>query len=169
MRMVRGLDAGPMYLQERMPISATTTLPMLHDAMAELSAVALRRFLDHWPTIAAVPQDDAQVTLCRKLLPEDGHLDFNRSADELKRWVRAFTPAPGCWALADGERMRILALSPRATVTELPPGKVRIEGGELLVGCADGACAISRLQPTGKRAMAAPEYLNGHRPPVSLS
>ena len=169
MRMVRGLDAGPMYLQERLPLTDATTLPMLHDAMAELSAVALGRFLERWPTIEAVPQDDAQVTLCRKLLPEDGHLDFTRSGVELERWVRAFTPAPGCWALADGERMRVLALSPRATVTNLPPGKVRVEGGELLVGCADGACAISRLQPTGKRAMAAAEYLNGHRPPLSLS
>lgn len=169
MRMVRGLDAGPMYVQERMPITPAMTLPMVHDAIAELSAVALGRFLDHWPTIEAVAQDAANVTLCRKLLPEDGHLDFNRSTVELERWVRAFTPTPGCWALADGERMRVLALLPRTSVTNLPPGVVRIEGGELLVGCADGACAISRLQPTGKRAMSAAEFLNGHRPPIRLS
>lgn len=168
MRMVRGLDAGPMYLHERLPLSGRTTLPELHDAIALLSAQALGRFLDRWPDIDAVPQDDSQVTLCRKLLPEDGHLDFTKPMDELERWVRAYTPAPGCWALADGERLRVLELAPRPQVGDLSPGDLRVVAGELLVGCGDGACALIRLQPAGKRAMATTDYLRGHRPPAGL-
>jgi methionyl-tRNA formyltransferase len=169
MRMVRGLDAGPMYLHERLPLTGRTTLPELHDAIAALSAVALGRFLDRWPTIEAVAQDDAQVTLCRKLLPEDGHLDFSKPMAELERWVRAYTPAPGCWALADGERLRLLELTVRPAVRDLAPGLVRVSEGELLVGCGDGACALTRLQPPGKRAMAAGDYLRGNRPPERLA
>jgi methionyl-tRNA formyltransferase len=169
MRMVRGLDAGPMYLHERLPLTQRTTLPELHDAMADLSAVALGKFLDRWPAIEAVPQDEAQVTLCRKLLPEDGHLDFTRPAAELERWVRAYTPAPGCWALVDDERLRVLELSIRPAIRDLAPGVVRSVGGELLVGCGDGACAIVRLQPAGKRAMEAKDFLNGHRLPERLA
>lgn len=169
MRMVRGLDAGPMYLHERLPLSGCTTLPELHDAIALLSAQALGRFLDRWPSIDAVPQDDSQVTLCSKLLPEDGHLDFTKPMNELERWVRAYTPAPGCWALADGERMRVLELAPRPQVSDLTPGTLRMVADELLVGCGDGACALIRLQPAGKRAMATTDYLRGHRPPASLS
>ena len=169
MRMVRGLDAGPMYLHERLPLGERTTLPELHDAIAALSAVALGRLLDHWPAIAAQPQDESQVTLCRKLLPEDGHLDFSTSMRDLERWVRAYTPAPGCWALAAGERLRVLDLAPRPHVGDLAPGLLRVVGEDLLVGCADGACAITRLQPAGKRAMAAADYLRGHRPPPALA
>jgi len=169
MRMVRGLDAGPMFLHERLPLTEHTTLPELHDAIAELSSVALDRFLDHWPAIEATAQDESQVTHCRKLLPEDGHLDFTRSMGELERWVRAYTPAPGCWALADGERARLLELSPHPQVSDLSPGAIRIVDGELLVGCGDGACAIVRLQPPGKRAMAAKDYLNGNRIPTQLA
>jgi methionyl-tRNA formyltransferase len=169
MRMVRGLDAGPMYLHERMPLTQRTTLPELHDAIAALSAVALGRFLDRWPAIEAVPQDETQVTLCRKLLPEDGHLDFTSPAAELERWVRAYTPAPGCWALADGERVRLLELAMRTGVHDLPPGDLRVADGELLVGCGDGACAVVRLQPPGKRAMTAKDYLNGNRLPSRLT
>ena len=168
MRMVRGLDAGPMFLQERLPLGDHTTLPELHDAMAACAAVALDRFLATWPTLTAVPQDETQVTLCRKLLPEDGHLDFRRDARELERWVRAYTPAPGCWALADGERLRVLAVSVRPAVADLAPGMLRVVGGDLLVGCQDSACAITSLQPAGKRAMPTAEYLNGHRPPDRL-
>jgi methionyl-tRNA formyltransferase len=169
MRMVRGLDAGPMFVHERLPLTARTTLPELHDAIAELSATALGRFLDRWPTIDAVPQDDTQVTLCRKLLPEDGHLDFSKPMVELERWVRAYTPAPGCWALADGERMRLLELVPRPLMRDLPPGALRVVEGELLVGCGDGACAIARLQPAGKRGMITADFLRGHRPPSRLT
>jgi methionyl-tRNA formyltransferase len=157
-----------MYLHERLPLTPRMTLSELHDAIAELSAVALGRFLDRWPDIAAVPQDETLVTHCRKLLPEDGHLDFSRSAAELERWVRAYTPAPGCWALAEGERMRVLELSVRPDVCDLAPGVLRSVAGDLLVGCGDGACAILRLQPAGKRAMEAKDFLNGHRLPERL-
>ncbi|HEX3133340.1 MAG TPA: hypothetical protein VHX44_07110 [Planctomycetota bacterium] len=131
--------------------------------------MALSRFLDRWPLIEATAQDEAQVTLCRKLLPEDGHLDFTKPMIELERWVRAYTPAPGCWALADGERVRVLDLALRPQVSDLSPGAIRVAGGELLIGCGDGACAIIRLQPPGKRAMAAKDYLNGNRIPTQLA
>lgn len=169
MRMVRGLDAGPMFLHERLALTPQTTLPALHDAIAELSAVALGKFLDGWPALTAVPQDERLVTLCRKLLPDDGHLDFTRPAVELERWVRAYTPAPGCWAVAEGERMRVLELAVRPAVKDLAPGVLRSAAGELMVGCGDGACAITRLQPAGKRAMEAKDFLNGHRLPERLS
>jgi len=169
MRMVRGLDAGPMFLHERLPLTARTTLPELHDAMAELSATALGRFLDRWPAVDAIEQDQAQVTLCRKLLPQDGHLDFSKLMVELERWVRAYTPAPGCWAFADGERLRVLELTPRLAIRDLSPGVLRVVDGELLVGCGDGACAIVRLQPAGKRAMTAADFLRGHSPPAALA
>jgi methionyl-tRNA formyltransferase len=168
MRMVRALDAGPVYLAERLDLPPRMTLPALHDAIAALAAHALERFLAAWP-LPETAQDEAAATHCRKLLPEDGHLDFARGAAELERWVRAYTPAPGCWALAGGERLKVLELEPRAGHAGLAPGVLVAVGGELLVGCGDGACAIRRLQPAGKRALDAAEYLNGHRPPEHLA
>lgn len=165
MRMVRGLDAGPVYLSERLPLTASTTLPELHDAMAELAATGLGHLLDRWPDVVPHEQDERLVSVCRKLVPDDGHLDFARSGAELERWVRAYTPAPGCWVQVDDGRLRILALAPRTDVSGLAPGELRSVVGELLVGCADGACSVLRLQPPGKRAMTAVDYLNGHRPP----
>ena len=42
----------------------------------------------------AVPQDEEQVTICRRLGNEDLELDWNRTAVELERQVRAFHPRP---------------------------------------------------------------------------
>ena len=168
MRMVRGLDAGPIYSTLALPVGPRTTLPELHDRLALLAAEALGAFLDRWPHATAQPQDESRVTLCRKLTAEDGHLRFTCTPVELERWVRAYSPTPGCWALAGSDRLRVLEVSPRSAVADLQPGMLALESSELLVGCLGGACAILRLQPAGKREMGAADYLRGHRLPACL-
>lgn len=163
MRMVPALDAGPIFLSEECDISPRSTLSSLHDQLAQSAALALSRFLDEALHHEPIPQDESLVTVCRKLTSEDGHLDFTQSAEALERWVRAYTPAPGCWALADGERLRILEIDALPGYTGLAVGAVLVKDQRVLVGCADGACAITRLQAPGKRAMTAAEFLNGHR------
>ncbi len=167
MRMVRGLDAGPWCHRVVVPLLERPTLPWLHDAVAEAAAVALGAFLRSPEDAVWTPQEDERATLCRKLTSEDGHLDFTQGVSELDRWIRAYTPAPGCWAEAAGERVRILGAEPRAG-RSLEPGAVAITEGEIRVGCGDGALAITRLQPPGRRAMDASDFLNGHRPPERL-
>ena len=170
MRMVRALDAGPMYAMERIALGERPTLPWLHDAMAELAAGALDRFLAAWPPAAPVAQDDAAASVCRKLIAEDGRLDFTATMAELDRWIRAYTPAPGCWAAPDADpsvRLRILEALPHPGVT-VASGEVLALDGKLLVGCGDGSLAITRLQSPGKRAQSAGEWLNGNRPPRRL-
>jgi len=163
MRMVRGLDAGPVYLREEVPLSASATLPWLHDRLAQAAADALGHFLDAWPQVTATPQDDSAATHCRKLTAEDGQLDFTRTAAELDRWVRAYTPAPGCWVPMDGGRLRILALQPWPA--SLPMGDMVAVDGRILVGCADGAVVITRLQSPGKKPLDAAAWLNGNKLP----
>ena len=165
MRMVRALDAGAVYLREELPLGPRATLAGLHDALAEVAARALGRFLDGYPGLPAVPQDEALVTNCRKLTSADGQLDFTRPAVELDRWVRAYTPAPGCWTLVNGERLRIHELLPLAGHVGLAPRHVAVDDGRLLVGCGDGACVVVRLQAAGKRVMEASEFLRGNRLP----
>ena len=165
MRMVRGLDAGPVYLAEEVPITAATTLGLLHDQLATAAATALGRFLDRFPGLAPVEQDPALVTTCGKLTAEHGRLDCACTAAELERWVRAYTPAPGCWLPwgPAGERMRIHQLAPADRT--LAPGTLQAEGRRLFWGCAGGAVEILRLQPPGKPVLSASDWLNGHRLP----
>ncbi|MBA3684721.1 MAG: methionyl-tRNA formyltransferase [Planctomycetes bacterium] len=168
MRMVRGLDAGPWCSRIVLPMPDRPTLPWLHDAMAQTAGQALAAFLEQIDRVTWTAQDESQVTVCRKLTSDDGRLDFSQPMQALDRWIRAYSPAPGCWAeSASGERVRILAAEPRHGVP-MEPGTVVVVGGELLVGCGDGAMVISRLQMPGGRAMAAGDFINGHAPPTRL-
>jgi methionyl-tRNA formyltransferase len=163
MGMVRALDAGPMYLAERVPLTASTTLPELHDRLADAAATALGRFLDAWPQVSPTPQDEAHVTYCHKLTPEHGHLDWTQSASELERWVRAYTPAPGCWTMIGGERYRILAVAEDSGSAE--PGSITVTDGVIHIGCGDGRVRVLRLQAPGGKPLAAADFLRGRSLP----
>jgi methionyl-tRNA formyltransferase len=163
MRMVKGLDAGPMYLHETVSLAGRPTLPWLHDALATVAATALNRFLDA-PTTIPVEQDPAEVTHCHKLHGDHGRLDWSASQAELDRWVRAYTPAPGCWVPHGSDRIKILGLDP-AGPSSLAPGQIGVVGEHLLVGCGDGQVAITRLQLPGKKTVAAADFLRGNKVP----
>ncbi len=167
MEMVPALDAGPVYLCERITLTPRTTLPELHDALAQTAAIALGRFLDAWPGIQAAPQDDASATFCRKLTSLEGRLDWTRPAIELERWVRAYTPAPGCWTMFGTDRVRILEV--QAQGNPLDAAKIQVDSGRLLIGCTGGSLEILRLQIAGRTAATASEYLCGHHPPPAAT
>ena len=167
MRMVAELDAGPVYLRQAIPLDARADLTWLQQAMAQQAANALDAFLSA-PELHPEPQDAAAATFCGKLTRADGHLDFTRSPDELCRWVRAYTPQPGCWSHAGGEVWRVLELAPRPAWLDARPGDLRCSDGELQVACGGGACAVLSLQTPGKRPVAGRDFLLGNQVPPRL-
>ncbi len=175
MRLAVGVDAGPVFNREIVPIGPRTRLPDLHDAIAEAAARALEAYLDLDEATVPNLQDEFEATHCRKLTTDDGQLDFSHNGVELDRWVRAYTPSPGCWTLAatpDREhpmRLRIHDLEPRPSVKSLTIGEVSVIGGELMVGCGDGAVAVLRLQAPDRAALDAAAFLNGNPAPTQFA
>ena len=164
MEMVPALDAGPVYLSERIPLDDTSTLPWLHDRMAETAAVALGRFLDAWPNVQAVPQDDRQATMCRKLTSDDGRIDWTQTAYEIDRQIRAYTPQPGCWTLVQNERIKILAGRCRKGDDLREPGFIQIGDEHLIITAGkETSYEITRLQVSGRKAQDVSSFLRGMR------
>lgn len=163
MGMVAALDAGPVYLTERIPLTAASTLPWLHDTVAASAATALGRFLADWPAVRATPQDDAHASYCRKLTAEHGRLDWSQDAVALERQVRAYTPAPGCWSTLAGERLRVLEVRIAEVARDATPGTLLLVGTRLLVACGSGALELMRVQPQGGKAMDAQAFARGRR------
>ncbi len=175
MEMVRGLDAGPVYARREISLNLQSTLPWLHDTMAEESALALADFLDAWPDVQATEQQAEAVTVCGKLTTADGHIDFTTAGVEIDRQVRAYSPMPGCWATAvsgeQSERLRISAvrISDQEDLPALACGEVYSNKQTVFVGCADGAIILERIQPAGKRAMNTKDWINGNTLPDRLT
>jgi methionyl-tRNA formyltransferase len=162
MRLTAGLDNGPMCAQATEPISESDTYGSLAPRLAALGSRLLISSLNESPEWAE--QDDAAATYAEKITPEDRRLDPERPAAELERTVRALTPHIGAYVLLeDGERLGVH----QAAVVErdgVAAGNLSLEGPVPVLGCADGALALERVQPAGRRPMSGADYLRGlHR------
>ena len=100
-----------------------------------------------------------------KLGKDDARLDWQLSATELARKIRAFNPVPGAWTLLNGEPLKIWRATPDSSKGK--PGEVLAASAEgLVVGCGEGAIKIMELQRAGARCMDAATFLSGLKIPV---
>ena len=162
MQMDKGLDTGAMLARSVLPILDGDTTGSLHDKLAELGA---REIVALLPRLAAggvvgEKQDDALATYAKKIGKDDARLDWNRSAVELDRQIRAFNPFPGAHALLAGEPIKIWQARPLADAG--PPGTVLSVGRDgLRVACGTGALDITEVQKAGGKRLAIAAFLSG--------
>jgi len=159
MQMDEGLDTGPMLMQAKRAIGATTTAQDLHDSLAALGAETIVTALEKLQPglLKATPQPDGAV-LAPKLTREEGRLDWKKPATALERQVRAFTPWPGAWFEHEGERIKVLG----AAVADGKDAAGTVLDDQLTVACGEGALAIKHLQRAGKGPMDADAFLRGY-------
>lgn len=150
MRMEAGLDTGPVYARGVVPITPTTTAPILQEALARVGADLLTTHLDGIAagTLAAVSQPDEGVTLAPKLEKAEARLDWSRPAVELDRQIRAFTPWPGATFALAGEDIKVLAAQVCDVTEAHPPGTLLDES--FTVACGSGALRLVTVQRPGR-------------------
>lgn len=161
MRLTAGLDAGPVCLRGGEPIASQDTYGSLAPRLAAAGGELLVAALDELPPFEE--QADEEVTYAEKIGPEDRRLDPQRPALELERTVRALHPHIGARLELEGEPP--LGVAQARVVEDLPPaaGELRASDGRLLLGTADGVLELLEVQPAGRRAMPAADYLRGRR------
>lgn len=162
----------------------------LHDELVKIGVALLLETLPRWLAgeITSVPQDHSKATFTRKFTREDGKINWQKSAEEIDRQIRALNPEPSTWTefKARNEERKILkiieaqplTLSPfdstqgdperkpngsRERVSGKQEGEVFLENGELAVRCKDGSLILKTVQPEGKKPMTGQDFLRGHR------
>ncbi len=162
MRMEEGLDTGPVYLMQRVPIAANETAGSLHDKLAAQGARSIAEALIGIATgsIAAHCQPEDGVTYAAKIMKEEAALAWPADAVELERRIRAFNPFPGASTTLHGEPLKIWRASACADSGE--PGCIlRADAEQILIACGRGALRLEELQRAGGKRMSGAEFLNG--------
>jgi methionyl-tRNA formyltransferase len=137
-RMVAKPDAGPIVDQEAVPIGDDETAWEVFGKVAAAAEAVMRRALPRLLAGAAPmrEQDLASGSYFGARRPEDGRIDWRRSAREIHNLVRAVAPPyPGAF---DGAlRIHRTRLEPQRAA---PPGVLGafVQGGEWYAACGDG-------------------------------
>lgn len=165
MLMDAGLDTGPIVSQQSIPITPTETGGELFNRLAPLGADLLVRTIPAYATgkIEPVEQDDNLATYAPMLLKEDGLLDFNDSALQLARQVRAYNPWPGSFFYWQDQRYLVHAADAVEMKEKQAAGFISEIDSYPAIHCDTGILLLRKLQPAGKRVMSADEFLHGTR------
>ena len=154
MRMDEGLDTGPMLLKREIGLDGRNAGQVMEE-LAKIGAEALVDWLAK--PGPGEPQTEAGATYAAKIDKTEARIDWNRSAEEIERQVRAFGPTPGAWFEIGGERVKLLEAE--TTLFGRAPGQVIDD--RLTIACGSGALRPVKVQRAGRGAMSPDEFLRG--------
>jgi methionyl-tRNA formyltransferase len=163
MQMDVGLDTGDTVLVEDLKISAYETSASLHDRLAHLGGelmVKTLNDLDRGIVVTRTPQPSMGLTYAEKILKNEAEIDWQSSAAEIDRRIRAFNPFPGSTSSLHGEQFKFWSSclpSKVQTHQEARPGQVLgLSENGIYVQCGKGVIEILEMQkPGGKKISAA--------------
>ena len=141
--MVEKADAGNIVDQDAVPILEEDTA---YDVFVKVADAAERVLARSLPLLIAGtahsrPQDLSQGEYCGRRRPEDGRIDWSRSAREIHDLVRAVAPPfPGAFADFGGERWIVerTRVLPAGSIGTGRARELRGVDGRCVVACADG-------------------------------
>lgn len=166
------IDTGAVLLQESCAIGPNETAGELHDRLKEMGAQLLVRTADGLERgeLQGKPQSETSTKLAPKLFPADQEIDWQRPAAQIHDQIRGLAPYPGAYTQLQREekvvRWKILASERTGIASEDLPGVVHIrEGKAIWVNTGEEYLALQILQPAGKKALNARDFLNGNKLP----
>jgi methionyl-tRNA formyltransferase len=167
MRMVRQLDAGPIILQGRTPVSPDETYGELHLRLSELGALTLVEALTllELGQASEREQHHDSASYAPKIDREASRIRWTEGNSVVARHIRAFDPVPGALASIRGGEVKLFGARPTDIAGDeggVATGQVvALDDAGMLVACGDGAVQIVDVQPAGKRRMPVAEWSRG--------
>ncbi len=170
MKMDQGLDTGPIIKQEIVEISDDETSGSLLAKLALLAARTLPQTIINYVSgqLVPQPQDESQAVKVTKINQDDARINWQQSAQQIDRLIRAMQPWPVAWSTWNQKKVKILetkliSFPTLKIVFDSKPGKLFYLDGELAVLCGQDALLIKKLQLEGKKKVTADEFIRGHR------
>lgn len=162
MQLAKAMDAGPVYIQEKVSIEAGASKQDLADTLLTKGACML---IEHLPAIlngslAPKPQDDERATYDNKIYKGADNLDWSKPAMQLEREIRAFLEWPKSRTRLAGKEVIITKAHVAAGTGD--PGTVWRDGKQFGLYTGKDILVIDTLKPAGKHAMNAEAFLAGH-------
>lgn len=166
MKMAKGLDSGPILAEKEVFVASDDTASSLYEKLSQISSETLPEVLKKYikGEIAPVKQNDEQATYVGLIKKEDGRIDWNKSAQEIERLIRAMNIWPGAFAYIGEQSLKIIEAENNCLeINKYKIGEVFLHNNKLAVQCGKDSLVINKLQIEGKKETTAEEFLRGHK------
>jgi methionyl-tRNA formyltransferase len=168
MQMDAGLDTGDTVLVGALKITPHETSASLHDRLASLGAELMVKTLDDLDkgiAILKTPQPSVGITYAEKILKNEAEINWQLSATEIDRHIRAFNPFPGSTSSLQGEQLKFwnsCLPSEAPEHQDTIPGQILgLSGDGVFVQCGVGVIEVLEMQKPGGKRIAASACISG--------
>lgn len=164
MYMEKGLDTGDMIYKSKLSIGDTETYGTLHNKLAAMGAELLSKTINAISndTAPREKQNDAYSTYAPMISKETGHINWEKSSNEVLCLIRGTDPFPGSFTMYGDDMLKII----HATLgedTSAKCGSIKIIDKKLEIACGDHkSIIVDEIQFKGGKRMTVESYLNGH-------
>lgn len=164
-QMNEGIDTGDILAYEETAIEDSDTGGSLFLRLAEIGAGLAVKTVDaiERGEVKPVKQNESNATYAKLMDKALGHIDWNKSASETERLIRALNPWPSAYTYIDGKMLKIWKAETEEETFDTP-GKVVSAGKDhITVACGEGSLKITELQAEGKKRMSTHDFLLGYK------
>lgn len=163
-RIVEQLDEGPVGAALEYPINPHDTAGTLLHKLSLLAPGLVLDFLAQGnPAHAPVTDQIGEATYAPKFPAGFGLLDLGGTTAEVYQHFRAVTPEPGAYVIREdtGTVVKVLSGWTDPDYHRLEPGELLKASVGILVGTGSVPFVLERVQPAGKKPMAAADWFRG--------
>lgn len=162
-----GMDTGKLIGQATVKLDPNIDTPTLTQKLINVSHRLLVEKVPQYLAGEIIPRNQPhpdRATYSRKLQKNDGIIDWNKSAVEIEREVRAFVGWPGSRATIFDKDVILTKVSANTSHTTLKPGECSISTDKkaIIVGTAQGTLLVEKLKPLSKNEMPASAFIAGY-------
>lgn len=170
-KIAQKMDSGDIISQVELPLdgreTAGTLLARAAETGAEQLVQAVLKAAETGRLPDGFPQDEARASYSSMLRKEDGLIDWSMSARQIDAQIRAFSPWPGAFTVANAMTLKLHEARADASPAGKDAGPGTVLGTDkakgILVQTGDGVLCVRRLQWQAKKAVGWSEFINGSR------
>lgn len=166
------IDTGRIIKQREFPIPDDADVEYVYDGLMRLGAHIAKDTVDmvreHDGHVPSIPQVESEsLNNAPKIFRETCEIDWAKPAKQVYDFVRGLSPVPGAWTMVrlsesgDPQMMKIYKTAKTGEACDAVPGTLRAGKKNLYIAAADCWLEIIEIQMTGKKRMAARDFVNG--------
>ncbi len=161
------IDTGDMLLQKEVPITTQDTAGSLHDKLAikggdlicETLEQLCNKTLEAKPQLISADNKDAP-----KIFKNDCKIDWNKTGEEIKNFIRGMSPYPAAFTNFDDKKVKVYTCAYSPNDKEIANGTIISDNKKYIkVACANGWIELLEIQVQGKKRMQVEDYLRGNK------